>query len=94
MGEIAGPSFYVLNIQLLPVSHSTVTDLTLPFILVGFIVICGAFCYDVVLDERLDEWMPTKVSTVFGILILESLPFIVRMIPILLNDTACWEYLI
>uniref|UniRef100_A0A452UH44 Large ribosomal subunit protein mL39 n=1 Tax=Ursus maritimus TaxID=29073 RepID=A0A452UH44_URSMA len=23
-------------------------------------VICGAFCYDVVLDERLDEWMPTK----------------------------------
>ncbi|KAF3820474.1 hypothetical protein GH733_013650 [Mirounga leonina] len=23
-------------------------------------VICGAFCYDVVLDKRLDEWMPTK----------------------------------
>ncbi|KAK7815695.1 hypothetical protein U0070_015624, partial [Myodes glareolus] len=27
---------------------------------VGFIVIAGAFCYDVVLDKRLDEWMPTK----------------------------------
>uniref|UniRef100_A0A8D1ABK0 Large ribosomal subunit protein mL39 n=1 Tax=Sus scrofa TaxID=9823 RepID=A0A8D1ABK0_PIG len=23
-------------------------------------VIAGAFCYDVVLDKRLDEWMPTK----------------------------------
>ncbi|XP_053773984.1 large ribosomal subunit protein mL39 isoform X2 [Desmodus rotundus] len=23
-------------------------------------VIAGAFCYDVVLDQRLDEWMPTK----------------------------------
>ena len=36
--------------------------LTLLSILVGFIVIAGAFCYDVVLDKRLDEWMPTKVS--------------------------------
>jgi len=58
--EIAGPSFYGLNIPLLPISPSTITDLTLPFILVGFTVICGAFCYDVVLDKRLDEWMPTK----------------------------------
>lgn len=81
--------FILWSKYLFPISHSTVTDLTLPFILVGFTVICGAFCYDVVLDKRLDEWMPTKVSIVFGILILESGPFVVRMSPKLLNATAC-----
>lgn len=35
-------------------------------------MIAGAFCYDVVLDQRLDEWIPTKVSKLFGVLILES----------------------
>jgi hypothetical protein len=29
-------------------------------------VIAGAFCYDVTLDKRLDEWMPTKVSVLSG----------------------------
>lgn len=64
------------------------------FILVGFTVITGAFCYDVVLDKRLDEWMPTKVSLVFGVLILESVPFFVRTSPVLvlLNGTACRGY--
>ncbi|KAB1283790.1 39S ribosomal protein L39; mitochondrial [Camelus dromedarius] len=30
------------------------------FYLFGFAVMAGAFCYDVVLDKRLDEWTPTK----------------------------------
>ena len=37
--------------------------------------------------------MPTKVSLLFRV--LESVPFFVRMIPVLvlLNDIPCWEYL-
>lgn len=60
------------------------------FVLLVFPVIAGAFCYDVVLDKRLDEWVPTKVSTLFVVLILGSVPFFVRMIPVLvfLIDTA------
>lgn len=65
------------------------------FVLVGFTVIAGAFCYDVVLDKRLDEWMPTKVSIPFRVLILESMLFFGRMIPMLVlsNGTANWGYL-
>lgn len=27
-------------------------------------VISGAFCYDVILDSRLNDWKPTKVSAI------------------------------
>lgn len=30
---------------------------------IGIAVISGAFCYDVVLDNKLNDWKPTKVST-------------------------------
>ncbi|XP_012886475.1 PREDICTED: 39S ribosomal protein L39, mitochondrial [Dipodomys ordii] len=43
-----------------PQEVNKLRDLTLLFILVGFTVIAGAFCYDVVLDKKLDEWIPTK----------------------------------
>uniref|UniRef100_A0A8C5LHQ2 39S ribosomal protein L39, mitochondrial n=1 Tax=Jaculus jaculus TaxID=51337 RepID=A0A8C5LHQ2_JACJA len=43
-------------------------------------VIAGAFCYDVVLDKKLNEWMPTKDNLRFftkdaHILIYKDLPF-------------------
>ncbi|XP_045707329.1 39S ribosomal protein L39, mitochondrial [Phyllostomus hastatus] len=43
-------------------------------------VIAGAFCYDVVLDQRLDEWMPTKenlrsLTKDAHVLIYKDLPF-------------------
>ncbi|XP_066226022.1 large ribosomal subunit protein mL39 [Saccopteryx leptura] len=43
-------------------------------------VIAGAFCYDVVLDKRLDEWMPTKenlrsFTKDAHVLIYKDLPF-------------------
>ncbi|KAF6120408.1 mitochondrial ribosomal protein L39 [Phyllostomus discolor] len=43
-------------------------------------VIAGAFCYDVVLDQRLDEWVPTKenlrsLTKDAHVLIYKDLPF-------------------
>lgn len=32
--------------------------------LFGIAVISGAFCYDVILDNRLHDWKPTNVSTI------------------------------
>jgi len=31
---------------------------------IGIAVISGAFCYDVILDGRLNDWKPTNVSTI------------------------------
>lgn len=30
----------------------------------GLAVISGAFCYDIILDDRLNDWKPTNVSTI------------------------------
>lgn len=41
-----------------------VTNMNIFLFGIGIAVISGAFCYDVILDNRLNDWKPTNVSTI------------------------------
>lgn len=51
------------NVQSLKFLFHSLKRLILFLTLTLHVVTSGAFCYDVLLDNRLDEWKPTEVST-------------------------------